>query len=350
VNYNVLSLFDGISCGQLALKRSNIKINNYFASEIEKSSILVTKTNFPNTIHIGDIRKIQTNFFPKIDLLIGGSPCQNFSFSGKKNGMITNEKIEITTLEKYLELKEKGVIFEGQSYLFWEYIRLLRKLKPTYFLLENVNMIEKWKIVLTDGIALNRSCKCCNDFNLIKTKDNFLYKCKKTGKIEDYEPIMINSNLVSAQTRKRYYWTNIPKVEQPKDLKLSYHDILEEPGYIAASRGRRIVKEHRNDYDKTILIKQYIECRKDLKSNCITTCLKDNVVVKEKTKRKLAKDCNFRYLTPLEWERLQTLPDNYTDCVPKSNRYKMIGNCWTVDVITHIFKNLKSSTMKKIED
>ena len=141
----VLSLFDGISCGQLAFQRAGIPVDTYYASEICDYSIKITKKNFPNTIEIGDVRNIKCEDFTDIDIIIGGSPCQSFSFAGTMNGMTTKEKQEIITLEQYLGLKEKGFEFEGYSYLFWEYVRILKGIKPKYFLLENVKMAEKWK-------------------------------------------------------------------------------------------------------------------------------------------------------------------------------------------------------------
>ena len=183
---NVLSLFDGISCGRLALERAGIPIEKYYASEICDYSIKIAKKNFPEIIEIGDVRNVEGENFKNIDIVIGGSPCQSFSFAGKMDGMATkDEKIDITSLEQYLDLKNKGFEFEGYSYLFWEYVRILKEVKPKYFLLENVKMAEKWKNVITDALGV--------------------------------EPIMINSELVSAQSRERLYWTNIPNIEQPED-------------------------------------------------------------------------------------------------------------------------------------
>lgn len=149
---NVLSLFDGMSCGQIALERSGIPVENYFASEIDKYAIKVTMENYPNTIQLGDIRNVDVNNIPKIDLLIGGSPCQSFSFSGKRNGMSTLEKVEIITLEQYLKLKRLNFKFEGYSYLFWEYSRILNDIRKynnpeVKFLLENVTMAKNGKIL-----------------------------------------------------------------------------------------------------------------------------------------------------------------------------------------------------------
>ena len=154
---NVLSLFDGMSCGRLALERAGIKVNNYFASEIDKYAIQVAKHNYPNTQHIGDVTKVKASELPKIDLLIGGSPCQSFSNAGNGTG------------------------FDGKSGLFYEYVRLLKECKPKYFLLENVKMKKQWQDIISKELGV--------------------------------EPIKINSNLVSAQNRERLYWTNIPVSE-----------------------------------------------------------------------------------------------------------------------------------------
>ena len=216
---NVLSLFDGMSGGQQALERAGIKINNYYASEIDKYAIQVTMANYPDTIQLGSVTEVDGYSLPKIDMLIGGSPCQSFSFAGKRKGMSTKCETEILTLDQYLELKNEGFEFEGQSFLFWEYMRLLNEVKPKYFLLENVMMSEKWEKILTQAIGIN--------------------------------PIMINSSLVSAQNRKRFYWTNIGaepdgffgdlvcKIEQPKDKKILLKDILEsevDPKYFLSDK------------------------------------------------------------------------------------------------------------------
>jgi len=205
---NVLSLFDGMSCGQQALERAGIKVDNYFASEIDKYAIQVTMANYPNTKQLGSVVDLNGFDLPKIDLLIGGSPCQSFSFAGKRKGMSTKDEQEILTLEHYLQLKEEGFEFEGQSYLFWEYMRLLNETKPKYFLLENVKMSKKWKDILSKAIGV--------------------------------EPILINSNLVSAQNRQRLYWTNIGLnpvglygdlqsiIEQPQDKGILLKDILQD--------------------------------------------------------------------------------------------------------------------------
>jgi len=204
---NVLSLFDGMSCGQQALERCEIIVDNYFASEIDKYAIAVTMHNYPNTKQLGSVIDVDGYKLPKIDLLIGGSPCQSFSFAGKRKGMSTKCETEILTLEHYLKLKSDSYEFEGQSYLFWEFMRLLNECKPKYFLLENVEMGEKWERVLTQAIGVHA--------------------------------LHINSALVSAQNRKRIYFTNIGMVavglfgdlesiiQKPKDRKILLKDILE---------------------------------------------------------------------------------------------------------------------------
>ena len=170
----VLSLFDGMSCGQIALKELGVKVDKYYASEIDKHAIKQTMLNFPDTIQLGSVTDVDVSKLDKIDLLIGGSPCTNFSFAGKRNGMSTTTNEEIYTLERYLELKNNGFEFEGESYLFWEYMRILRDSKPNYFLLENVEMGEKWETILSEAIGIR--------------------------------PVHINSALVSAQNRRRLYW------------------------------------------------------------------------------------------------------------------------------------------------
>lgn len=204
---NVLSLFNGMSCGVLALQQAGISFEKYYASEIDKYANKIAEIIYPDTIFLGSVTDINTEQLPAIDLLIGGSPCQSFSFSGKRNGMTTKCSIEITTLEQYLELKENNFEFEGQSYLFWEFVRILQATNPKYFLLENVMMEEKWELLISKTLGVH--------------------------------PVMINSALVSAQNRKRLYWTNIglapsgffgdleSTIQQPKDKGLVIKDIIE---------------------------------------------------------------------------------------------------------------------------
>jgi len=329
---NVLSLFDGMSCGQQALDRNGIKVDNYFASEIDKYAIQVTMANYPNTKQLGSVVDVDGYSLPKIDLLIGGSPCQSFSFAGKRKGMATKDEQEILTLDHYLQLKSEGFEFEGQSYLFWEYMRLMYECKPKYFLLENVMMGEKWEKILSRAIGVN--------------------------------PIMINSSLLSAQNRQRLYWTNIglepaglfgypqSTIEQPKDKGILLKDVLEsevdEKYYLSdkmldtgttnaveilgcANKSDLIVAMRGRPNKDGINIQQ-LEPREDGKTNCLTSVQKDNLVNRSNT---------IRRLTPTECERLQTVKDNYTNHVSDSQRYKMLGNGWTVDVIRHILNYIK---------
>jgi DNA-cytosine methyltransferase len=311
---NVLSLFDGMSCGQQALERIGIKVDNYFASEIDKYAIQVTMANYPNTKQLGSVINVNGYDLPKIDLLIGGSPCQSFSFAGKRKGMSTKDEQEILTLEHYLQLKSEGFEFEGQSYLFWEYMRLLNEVKPKYFLLENVMMGEKWEKVLSKAIGVN--------------------------------PIMINSSLVSAQNRKRLYWTNIGMqpmglfgdlksiIEQPKNKGILLKDILQ-----SEVDEKYFLSEKRIAYFKRKIEKGFLSkiCNDiNSKSECLLSTM-----YKQMQGFCTIQNNKIRAYTPTECERLQTVADNYTNHVSDSQRYKMLGNGWTIDVIAHIFNYLK---------
>lgn len=307
---NVLSLFDGISCGQVALERAGVKVDKYYASEICDYSIKIAKKNYPNTIEVGDVRNLKSEDFKDIDIIIGGSPCQSFSFAGKRAGMVTNEKIEITTLEQYLELKENGFEFEGQSYLFWEYVRLLKQIKPMYFLLENVKMSKKWKDVISQAIGV--------------------------------EPILINSDLVSAQSRERLYWTNIPNITQPADKNIYIDDIIEK------NVNHTYLPKTRLDYsnydktkvDKTIFKNTPTQIGNSRKfGNAVRSNGKAFTLRRINPNGIIDENYNIRKFTPIEVERLQTLPDNYTliDGIKNKERYEACGNGWTVNVIVHIF-------------
>ena len=423
----VLSLFDGMSCGQLALHRLGIKVDKYYASEIDKYAIQVTQANFPETIQVGDVCNLKAEDYQDIDLILAGSPCQGFSFAGKQ------------------------LAFDDErSALFFEFIRLLKEIKPKYFLLENVKMKKEFLEVITDQVST-----CYPEF---QGKDLF------GGRIE---PILINSSLVSAQSRQRYYWTNIPNIEQPEDKGIVLRDILEDDfgserdksycidanyykgasveqykkksrrqlvskpkqvGIATDIKGHDILKRvyspdgksptlntmgggnrepkvvsgaWRGRYKEDGTTEQKLELNQSGKSNSLTTVQKDSVVVKDvveeeriivdKEKRQLliaeatkkgytviedgdCFDINFpnsktrrgrnmkykcnalttasqnfmrfenlswRKLTPLECERLQTVPDNYTNHVSNTQRYKMLGNGWTVEVIAHILNNMK---------
>ena len=478
----VLSLFDGMSCGQLALNRLGIKVDTYYASEIDKYAMQVTQANFPETIQVGDVCNLDPNDFKDVDLMLAGSPCQGFSFAGKQ------------------------LAFDDpRSALFFEVIRLLKEIKPKYFLLENVKMKKEYLQVISEQVS---ACYLEIPFGI--------------------EPIFINSSLVSAQNRQRYYWTNIPNITQPEERGIVLRDILEtEPNdptlmsdnfvyrqiknkkdrclvtedkekasslsameyvkngrqgdYLACDNdGVPVDKElgegHKQDLQKEILpsfdenlkkmttkdekaycltatysaayppnsmerkqrtmipVKKGQEMPEDItlvydnegkshkpehigtavdvnghdilkrvyspdgKSPTVNTCQGGNrepkVLVKAMTevrtpeankiryehRKKTGKDWSprnmrhlverkdekmntltsaltkqhimqitkddtqevyWRKLTPLECERLQTVPDNYTNHVSNTQRYKMLGNGWTIEVITHILKNME---------
>ena len=265
----VLSLFDGMSCGQIALERANIKVKQYYASEIDVYAMKVTQHNYPNTIQLGSVTDIKVNELPQIDLLIGGSPCQSFSNAGKQTGFI------------------------GKSGLFWEYIRILREAKPKYFLLENVVMKKKWKTIISNELGVR--------------------------------PILLNSNSFSAQNRQRLYWTNISNIIPLTDKGILLKDIIDTNiiGNLSEEYiNHRLNQKRWGNHFGNLNTK---------KSNTLCAIGKSDVI--------LLKDLK-RYLTPLECERLQTVPDEYTSVVSDGHRYSMIGNGWTVDVIAYIFSFL----------
>ena len=303
---NVLSLFDGMSCGQIALNRVGIKYNTYFASEIDPYAIKVATSNYPNTIELGDVKKLNVDNLPTIDLMFGGSPCTDFSFAGRARGMVTTDNIEITDLETYLRLKEEGFEFVGQSYLFWEYVRILKEVKPKYFLLENVRMSERWKKVISDTLGV--------------------------------EPIKIDSRLVSAQKRQRLYWTNIPNVEVPVDRGITVKDILmdrNDPRFKLEIPTQKRIAYIEGRAKRGFLNKNFYITKDTEKSECIVA-----TVYKSMREFVYQDENGLRFLTDIELERLQTVPDNYTNYVSKTQRRKMLGNGWTVDSIAHIFSYL----------
>lgn len=318
---NVLSLFDGMSCGQIALTNLGRFPDKYYASEVDKFAIQQTRHVFPDTIHIGDVTKVDVSKLDKIDLIIGGSPCQSFSFAGKQAGMATTENIEVTDLDQYLDLKIMGFGFTGQSYLFWEYMRILtevRKYNPDVkFLLENVVMSKKWEAVLTKAIGV--------------------------------DPVMINSNLVSAQNRKRLYWTNIAQITRPEDEGIFIRDILEddvdEKYYVSDKALDGMINRAKKGFGGRVV-------SPDGKSNtlCVSNESKDHNLIPASRERvcedgksigiaeALQNGIALRRLTPTECARLQTVPDWYEWVVSDTQIYRMCGNGWTVRVIEHILK------------
>jgi DNA-cytosine methyltransferase len=281
---NVLSLFDGMSCGQIALSSLGIKYDNYYSSEIDECAIKVTQHNFPDTIQLGDINNIKGSDLPKIDLVFGGSPCQSFSRAGDGSG------------------------FDGKSKLFWEFVRVLKETKPKYFLLENVKMKKEWKDVISQELGV--------------------------------EPIKINSNLVSAQNRERLYWTNIPGIVLPENKNIFIDDILDEvvdQKYFLKERNLTLLKNKVSidGFTPPLCIDIYNKKVKlDRKSPTLTHPCHNSI-------RLLIGDNVVRKFTPSESEKLQTVPVGYTNVgLADIHRYTMLGNGWTVDVIKHIFKNI----------
>lgn len=293
---NVLSLFDGISCGRIALEKAGITVDKYFASEIKDIAIKVTQSNYPDTIQIGDVTTIDAKDLPQIDLLIGGSPCQDFSLCNRTVAGLDGEK----------------------SSLFYHYYRLLTELKPKYFLLENVKMKKEDQAKLSELLGV--------------------------------EPIAINSKLVSAQNRPRLYWTNIPNVVIPDDKKISLSEILDY-GYCPMDKARCLlvsdsrplktpIKMFHRFYAKaftTLIFKDkahYEQCRQYYDNHFKGMAAKDIVCDSP-----LFND--VRYLTKAERERLQTMPEGYCDLLTDKEAADVLGDGWTVDVLAHIFSFIK---------
>lgn len=313
----VLSLFDGVSCGQIALERAGIEVDEYYACEIDPHAIKVTQHNYPNTKQMGSVVDLDVSKLPMINLLIGGSPCQGFSFAGKQLNFD-----------------------DPRSKLFFEYVRILNDIKKTNpnvcFLLENVKMKKESQQVITEMLGV--------------------------------EPITINSNLVSAQNRKRLYWTNIPNITQPDDKGICLNKVLyrlphgymkeglsfesKYPTLAAQSPGskHKVVE----NFELSEYAKSRINERKNDKSGLVYSWYNDKIYVEKSPTLTSNSNCwsatggitvvdreQFRTLTPEECEELQTLPFGYTNILNKTARYKAIGNGWTVNVIAHIFQNLK---------
>ena len=344
---NVLSLFDGMACGRIALEKAGIHVDKYFSSEIDKYAMQIAKKNYPDIIHVGDVQDVmypETFDGHKIDLIIGGSPCQGFSFAGQRLNFD-----------------------DPRSKLFFEYARLVKECKPKYFLLENVRMKQESQDVITEILGV--------------------------------EPVAINSNLVSAQNRYRLYWTNIPLDGQPDDKGILLKDILEDYHQIGAEHfhsdkavaymergndkwmqaGNRRADRYTQTPDKEKAFTLTANIYKGVPYNYFedtraTLEPSDNGLILAGHANLNGHDCikrvyhpdgkaptmnactggnrepkvfqpptHYRKLTPLECERLQTVPDNYTEGVSNTQRYKMLGNGWTADVIAHIFRGMLST-------
>lgn len=287
-----------MSCGRIALERAGIKVDNYFASEIDPIAIKVTQENYPDTIRLGDITEWYEWELPKIDLVIGGSPCQGFSVAGK------------------------GLNFDDpRSKLFFEFTDVLNAVQPDYFMLENVRMKQRWLDIITNSLYAN--------------------------------PININSKLVSAQLRNRYYWTNIPNVDLPEDKGIELQSVLE-GGYTDRSKARALLESdsrplvnplkmfHRyySTGFTTLIFKSkqhYLDCKEHYETHF------KGMTAKQIDETGITSDVyeGVRYLTQTELEALQTVPTGYTSTVSRNEAASLLGNGWTVDVIAHIFNELK---------
>lgn len=400
---NVFGGFDGMSCGQIALEKANIPVDLYYASEINEHAMKVTNANYPNTIQMGSITEWREwdIDWSTIDLFLGGSPCQGFSAAGKQGGtkcVYNGEEVVVSDRETYLDMEAKGAEFLSQSYLFWEWVLLLDHVKlanpHVKFMLENVKMSKNNMDMITNALGV--------------------------------KPVFINSALLTAQMRQRWYWANWD-IPQPEDKGILLKDILEcdfvdrekshclDANYFkggnlksyfeknrrqlvfqnpAAMVGRKIDENGKRNDNLDIKPVQCLEVHEYGKARCLSTVSKDTLVsnapkgryplnsAKDKnpeisgdylhfdpTGKGHRSECNrvnlpeskhkslsgtsggnkhgvvvdtqeytYRKLTPIECERLQTVPDNYTNHVSNTQRYKMLGNGWTVDVIAHIFK------------
>ena len=302
IGAKILSTFDGGSMGQQALKELGVLVEKYFASEIDKHAISVAMANHPDTIQIGDVTKVKGADLPEIDLLMGGSPCQGFSFSGKQLNFS-----------------------DPRSKLFFEFVRLKNELNPKYWLLENVVMKQEYQDVISEHLGV--------------------------------QPVKLNSDKTSAQNRVRLYWANF-EITEPQDQGIKLEDVLEDTEMIGPSaiRGRRLNKAtilgrrldergKRQDYNKEVPITQCLEVRatnRD-KSNCLTTVAKDTVLTTMPIGRHpdaFKRELPFRYYTKVERCRLMNLPDNYCDNVSLNQAVKITGNGWDVGMIKHIFNCL----------
>ena len=373
---NVLSLFDGMSCGQIALNKAGVKYDTYFASEIDKYAIKVAQKNYPNTEQLGDVREIQGTYFTHhlvskpIDLLMGGSPCQGFSFAGKQLNFN-----------------------DPRSKLFFEFIRIRDEVKPKYVLLENVRMSKSSQDIISAWLgfqpqAINSSTVSAqNRHRLYWFGKRVLREPKPSGDTYGYDAIPIppmedkgivlqdilengiandvmtnkegKSHCITARYNGAVWWNSIQRKQRTMvqvgeadnikgfdSIKRIYSPSGKSPTLTTMQGGHREPKvaigrivnrrldEHgiRKDNQLELPFTKQLEVSDGNKSNCLTTFTKDNVLVD---------GMQWRKLTPIECERLQTVPDNYTNHVSNSQRYKMLGNGWTVDVIAHIMKGIK---------
>lgn len=310
----ILSLFGGLGGSRLSAEQAGLKVAKEYVSEVNKAAIKVYKANYPDAIMVGDVRNLVAKDFVDVTIITGGSPCQNFSMAGRRKGMVTKTNVEVTTLKQYLKLKKEGFEFVGQSYLFWEFVRLYQEIKtlqikqgkkPLKFLLENVKMNKKWEQVITKAVGV--------------------------------QPILINSAKVSAQNRERLYWTDIQGVEQPKDLGITISDVI--PGAVSGAGARGVKNKNTDKYDYKLTV------RKDNKANCLVTSrgtiTEDGRVYG--TGMYVDKKGNVRKISVTQYEVLQGLPEGYTNVagVSENQRIFMIGNAWNIQTVQGIFEKLK---------
>lgn len=304
---NVLSLFDGISCARVALGKAGIPVENYYASEVDKYAIQIAQKNYPDTIQVGSI----VDFHPtplicgNIDILIGGSPCQDLSIAKKDRKGLSGER----------------------SGLFYEYVRILKEVKPKYFILENVNSMPK------------------------EAKEQIT-------EIMGVQPIMINAALVSAQSRKRLFWTNIPNITQPKDKNIYLKDILLPETYTEFDKSHALTKSYNgavlwNSIEKgqrTMVWTKPIKVghfNKGGQGQRVYSIDGKSVTLSAKgggwgAKTGLYLIKNYaRKLEPIECERLTGLPDEYSAGISKNQRRQVCGNAFNVDVVAHILSFIK---------
>lgn len=293
---NVLSLFDGISCGMVALERAGIPVDRYVAYEIEPNAIKISHKNYPMIEHCGDVTTANFSQYSGFDILIGGSPCQDLSV------------YKTSSAEGWRGLDGK------KSKLFFHYVRALKEVNPKYFLLENVASMSKES---ADVIS----------------------------EILGVEPIFINSAWISAAERERLYWTNIPQLQQIPHKEACLADIIVPAAEVPEKYWYKDRPYEYNGDDKkvqcTMLGSGFMRNTREvynLRSKANTLLCDGGGGNRQK---KVYQNGRVRKLMPIEYERLQTLPEGYTDCVADTHRYTTIGNGWTVDVIAHIFTGLK---------
>lgn len=289
----MLSLFDGISCGRVALERAGIAVSRYFASEVDRHAIRTALHNYPDTVQIGDVREVfyrdgvlhseEGQFMAEIDCVIGGSPCQGFSYAGKMLNFS-----------------------DPRSRLFFEYARILKEVSPEYFILENVVMKKEYEDVISRVLGVR--------------------------------PVMIDSGLTSAAVRKRLYWTNIRVAGPPADRQVYFGDVRERhvppSGFYYSEKGMEWIRRHEKRTGKKLRI---------IGDGEKMQMLEASMYKKYSAQRffGIKDDHGIRYITPLECERCMNLPDYYTASCSNTQRYKQLGNGWEIGAVAHILGHMK---------